>query len=45
MVLRMRDSRKYPQLNFWGPSGPPDMTSSPRNVDVGWLIEHSTCPK
>jgi prepilin-type processing-associated H-X9-DG protein len=44
---RWRDSRTMPPLGFWGapPATPPDTTSSPRNQDVAWLQQHSTCSK
>jgi prepilin-type N-terminal cleavage/methylation domain-containing protein len=42
---KWRDPRTTPPLGFWGPGGPPSETASPRNQDVAWLQEHSTCKK
>jgi prepilin-type N-terminal cleavage/methylation domain-containing protein len=43
-IHRWRDPRTFPPLNSFGPGGPPDITPSPGNIDIGWFIEHSTCP-
>jgi prepilin-type N-terminal cleavage/methylation domain-containing protein len=42
---KWRDARTTPPLGYWGPPGPPSETASPRNQDVAWLQEHSTCKK
>jgi len=43
-IKKWKDSRTTPALNYWGTSGPPAVTSSPKNVDIAWLHEHSTYP-
>lgn len=44
-IHKWRDPRTTPALGIWGPPGPPSTTSSPRNQDVEWLQNHSTCLK
>jgi prepilin-type N-terminal cleavage/methylation domain-containing protein len=44
-IKKWRDSRTTPALGYWDPGDPPSVTASPRNQDVAWLQEHSTCPK
>lgn len=42
-IRRWRDSRTAPPLNSAG--GVYDQYSSPNNVDIGWLQDHTTRPK